>query len=1247
MSLSKIFGLMLLFFFFEAVVAVVVTFAYPNESVFVACVAMTALALGVWAVVAIVARLLSRPRSPRPATPKVATPVAARVVVAEDSFSMELGGLVAEANRRLAATLPVNQQGEVPSISNLPLYIVVGGEGIGKTSAILNSGIDPRLLAGEAARDGSVIPTRLCNLWYAEGAVFADFCGRVLTQESENWERALRVFSQPVRIPRWKRLLLGTPSQHLNLKGVVLVCDASQFVKAGDPQRMAAFARTLGDRLQAAGSILRREFPVYVLFSKCDAVQCFSEFFAHLSEPEGRRLLGATLSSQRVRHDTADIYSDREGKRLTEYFNRLYMSLAEKRLVFLAREDATAKKSTAYEFPRELKKIRGDVVQFLLDVFRPNPLQAGPRLRGFYLSGQRWVARNTSPIADGTMAGFTVMPRRADATILFGSKPVQSPAGRPSGGSGMIAKWTFLIELFHDVILKDRAGYIAPRINTRDQGLRNLAFAGVGALCLLLCLLWANSWRHNRELLNAVKGTVQNVHRYRAETTTGEALTDLDALHSPLETLLDYDRHGPPISYRWGLYSGAEATNALSGLYFDKLRTLILDPSTSSLATLFLGLNSSAPVADDVYALLKTYRMITSGECKPDGEFLANTLLPIWTHAGAVLSSDENVLATRQLQFYVSELLLRNPYQPPISENAAAVRAAQDYLGRFNGPDKLLGAIVQDIDKNRPAEMLGTYAPSYVGVLSGPVAMEAAYTRDGWTAMMDGIQSHKLNSSGEACVVGKQAGAVAGLTFTSENERRVQDLYVQNYIQRWRSFVSDHHVEPFRSASDGAQKLSILADNNRSPLLGLIYMTSHNTDLVPASVLPTQVTQKIEATKDTLKKGFTTLFGKNGPNAAQSVTDTVAAPVSGANDIELAFLPSRVIVDPANREKWINAANGPYVQALQELGSSLSALPPKNDPKDPVNQQAFDRANKALAGATAAYNTLGAMIPNSSSGVDLDLKALLKEPITFAGRVIGSVPIPPPPPDMMIPIRKSVNQSAKTLCDSLDTLRTKYPFNSNGTQEASLQDIASVFAPQVGTLAQFAQSPDVQKVYQHQGAVWAPNPAIQNEFSQPFLATLNSLSGFQTALYPDPAGNPHFEYTVTLDGTGHLSFDLDVDGHALSFGHKKPHPSARLVWPPTTNQPTKLAVKAGQQLNLEEQGNWGLFRLLQVADKQEGSLFVFSTIRLANGNQNPLQDGHGNPVQVQVHLDSAAANVFSKGYFGKLRCDNFTGWALR
>src|SRR5205085_5306352 len=159
-----------------------------------------------------------------------------------------------------------------------------------------------------------VVPTRLCNLWYAEGSVLADFSGRLLMQERENWERALRVFSQPFRIPRWKQILFGRRSL-MNLKGLVLVSDASQLLRGNAPQRLAAFARTLSDRLQTAGSVLRREFPVYVVFTKCDGVPYFPEFFAHVSEPESRRLLGATLPMVRLKNDTADIYADPEGKR--------------------------------------------------------------------------------------------------------------------------------------------------------------------------------------------------------------------------------------------------------------------------------------------------------------------------------------------------------------------------------------------------------------------------------------------------------------------------------------------------------------------------------------------------------------------------------------------------------------------------------------------------------------------------------------------------------------------------------------------------------------------------------------------------------------------------------------------------------------------------------------------------------------------------------------------------------------------
>jgi type VI secretion system protein ImpL len=1249
-SLRRIFGLMLLFFFFEAVVAVVTTLAYPNVNVFLACVAMTGLAVGVWAVFMLVTRLMTRTRTPAPPPPpRAAVPAMPRPSFGDDSFSQELGSLVAEADRRLAGALPVNARGETPTVATLPLYLVIGGEGAGKTSAIVNSGLEPRLLAGEASREGTIVPTRLCNLWYAEGAVFADLSGRVLMQEPENWERALRVFSQPFRIPRWKQMLLGRRS-HLNLKGLVLVSDIGQFVRANEPQRIAAFARTLSDRLQTAGAVFRREFPVYVVFGKCDGVHYFGEFFAHLSEPEGRRLLGATLPMIRLRNDTADIYANHAGKRLTEHFNRLYMALAEKRLVFLAREDDAAKKSNAYEFPRELKKLRGEVVQFLLDVFRPNPLHPGPRLRGFYLAGQRWVARNLEPAAEGTVAGFTVAPKRADATIFFGSKPEAQPAPgglRPAGVAGAIPKWMFLADLFHNVVLKDRAGNVTPRTSAREQEYRNFVLAGAGGLLLVLCLLWANAWRNNRDLLNTVQTAVDSVHTYQSQANAdAESVADLDSLRGPLVTLLGYERRGAPLSYRWGLYSGHEMTTALDSLYFDRFRKIFLDPLLTSMTSRFLGLEPTDPGKDDVYSLLKSYRMITSGACKVDAEFLTSSLLPVWLSGIPLAPLETSAVSDRQMQFFVSELSIQNPYEHSLAENGKAVAQAQLYLRELHGPDKILRALVEQLNHDKQGDMLSSYAPNYGAVLTGPNNVDAAYTRAGWDAMMESIRTHKLASAGETCVVGTQS-AIKDLAVDAETEREVQDLYVKDYIQRWKSFLAAHHVEPFGSASDAAERLSILADNNRSPLLGLVYMAAHNTDLASAQSGDSAVTKAIEQTKESVSKRIKDVLGNSSKDAGSSISALKSSPAPSGKDVVREFGPVRAVVDPANSEKWLNSANQPYVQALAELGNSLGAMPARIDPKEPMHQQARDRAIKALEAAKAADHALGSTIPNTTSGVDVNLKALLLEPITHAEKVIRMVPLAPPPPDLTIPIRAQVNKSANSLCASAEAMRSKYPFNAAATQEVTIQDLNGMFAPGAGAYARFSQLPEVSKTYLRQGKAWVPNPSFPGDFSQPFLQELNGWSDFSEALYADGSGNPHFDYTLTLDGTGNVPFELEIDGHVLHYKPKKGPVVARLVWPPTTNAPTRLNLKAGMQLPFQSSGLWSVFHLLQAADRQEGNVFVYSTVQFAGGNKVPLQDGKGNPVTIQLRIDSTASPVFGRGYFGKLRCDNFAGWAVR
>src|ERR1700722_7362771 len=262
MSLRRIFGLMLLFLFFEAVVAVVTTFVWPDASVFLACLGMTALAVGVCIVFLLIARVTSRPRTaqPPPAAKQV-VPVS-KASLATNGFVQDFSSLVSEANRRLTASVPGVSQRRVPTVATMPLYLAIGGEDSGKTSAIMNSGLEPVLLAGEEAREGRTLPTRLCNLWFAENSVIADLSGRILTQDAEHWEQALRVLGGQQPRSRWKQLFFK-PQAAPALRGILLFCDSNTFVRTNEPARITGLARMLNERLQTAATVFRNDFPVY------------------------------------------------------------------------------------------------------------------------------------------------------------------------------------------------------------------------------------------------------------------------------------------------------------------------------------------------------------------------------------------------------------------------------------------------------------------------------------------------------------------------------------------------------------------------------------------------------------------------------------------------------------------------------------------------------------------------------------------------------------------------------------------------------------------------------------------------------------------------------------------------------------------------------------------------------------------------------------------------------------------------
>jgi len=223
----------------------------------------------------------------------------------------------------------------------------------------------------------------------------------------------------------------------------------------------------------------------------------------------------------------------------------------------------------------------------------------------------------------------------------------------------------------------------------------------------------------------------------------------------------------------------------------------------------------------------------------------------------------------------------------------------------------------------------------------------------------------------------------------------------------------------------------------------------------------------------------------------------------------------------------------------------------------------------------------------------------------------------------------------------------KFPFDATSTTDVTIDELNGLLQPGTGAYSRFANAPEVAKTYLHTGRTWAANPAFPATYSPTFLATLNSLAEAQDELYGQGTSYPHFNYTLYVDGSGKIAFDLQVDGHTLKFQPGKNPPSLATVWPPVTDAPTHLILKNGSKGTNQDlppyKGKWSLFHQLQNTDSQNGNVFILRHLEIAH-SFSPLKSEKGVEGTIQIRVDSAASNLFNQGYFAKLGCTDT--WAL-
>ncbi|MUI15047.1 type VI secretion system membrane subunit TssM [Massilia dura] len=1073
------------------------------------------------------------------------------------------------------------------ALYELPWYMIIGNPAAGKSSAVVNSGLQFPIADGKVVQ--GVGGTRNCDWFFTTEGIVLDTAGRYSVDDEHRGE--------------WHGFLdlLKKHRARAPVNGILIAVSIAE-LRGADADAGLRLARCLRKRVQDLIERLEVFAPVYVVFTKADLIAGFAEFFAPFERAERERPWGATMPYRR-KAGAQEILAFFDSA-----FDELHEGLKETCIANMTLQRRGQQPSGIFTFPLEFSSLRVPLRAFLATLFEDNAFQFKPMFRGFYFTSALQEGAPVSAQSHRVAERFALLRRTA---------PPPQHEVRQTG--------YFLQDLFRKVIFEDR-NLVSQYASRSKIQFKYGAFVAVAVALGVSLAGWSWSYLGNRQLLAAVQGDLDKVVRLQdGRLDLQSRLEALEVLQQRIGQLEKY-RQDRPWALSLGLYQGGLLERKLREEYFGGVREVMVKPVAANLEALLYEMNANAAQlaapavaqqqsalqptlqpaqtparayadasptnVEDAYNALKTYLMLADPAHAEPGH-LNDQLTRFWrgwleANRGTMPREQMIRSAERLMTFHLAQL--GDPSWPRIEQKLALVDTARENLRRvvrgMPARDRVYAEIRARAATRFPAMTVGRIVGEQdAALVQGSHAVSGTFTREAWEKYVAGairdVSAKELQSTDWVLKTASRDDLT--LEGSPEQiEKNLVDMYKADYTREWQKFVQGVAIADMNGFNGAVAAMNRLGDPQASPIARLLNTIHEQT----AWDNPGAVDAQVKEARTGFVNWIRTRVMQRAPTVNANVNVNIRLGGSGfggaAGPIGREFAPVARIVGKHDKDASLLRS---YLDTLSRLRTRLNGLKNQGDPGPGAKafmQQTLEGSGSELADALRFVDEQ--MLNGISDTQKAAVRPLLVRPLmqTFAV-IVG-------------PAEAEINKTwlAQVYEPFNRTLAGKYPFSQSARIEASQAEIAQFFGPE-GLVAKFVNT-SMGPLVVRRGDVLAPRTwadmgiTLQPQAVQRFPGWV-AVAGAG----PSAATAQTVFQILPVPSPGTIEYTVEIDGQQLRYRNTPPQWTS-MVHPAAQGVPgARVSAVAFDGRNVElfnEAGQFGLKRLIEAATKKrkEGSV---------------------------------------------------------